>query len=158
MMYHSFIKSALIFLSGNLLLKYNSAKIAMVRGAIKAIPATAVLFLTGFFVLTGAPPFGIFFTKVVILSAGIKSHPFIVVLALALMAILFIGFLKHTVAMVFGQPLPAEESIATEPLPTIKETTWLLLPPLALIALVLLLSFYIPPFLQTLLQGVAMHY
>ena len=150
MVYHSFIKSALFFSSGNLLLAYHSAKIASVRGVINIIPVTAVLFLTGFFAITGAPPFGIFFTKIFILSAGIKEHPFIVATVVLLATILFIGFLKHASAMVFGQP-PAD--IVKE-----KEGLWLIIPPIALMALALLLSFYIPPFLYTLLNKIALHY
>src|SRR3990167_5675903 len=146
MVYHSFIKSALFFSSGNLLLAYHSAKIASVRGVINIIPVTAVLFLTGFFAITGAPPFGIFFTKIFILSAGIKEHPFIVATVVLLATILFIGFLKHASAMVFGQP-PAD--IVKE-----KEGLWLIIPPIALMALALLLSFYIPPFLYTLLNKI----
>src|SRR3989338_6902833 len=150
MIYHSFIKSALFFSSGNLLLKYHSAKIANVKGAMSTIPITATLFLTGFFAITGAPPFGIFFTKLFILSAGIKNHLFIVVTIIVLMTILFIGFLKHASAMVFGQ---APADMKTE-----KESIWLLLPPAMLIILVLCLSFYIPPFLYTLLGNIAAHY
>src|SRR3989344_359266 len=56
MIYHSFLKSALFFLSGNFLLKYNSAKITAIRGALNVVPITAILFLTGFFAITGAPP------------------------------------------------------------------------------------------------------
>ena len=67
-----------------------------------------------------------------------------------LMTILFIGFLKHASAMVFGQ---APADMKTE-----KESIWLLLPPAMLIILVLCLSFYIPPFLYTLLGNIAAHY
>jgi len=150
MIYHSFIKSALFFSSGNFLLKYYSAKIASVKGAINVIPVTAILFLTGFFAITGAPPFGIFFTKIFILSTGIKEHLFIVAAVIVLMFIVFIGFLKHATAMIFGQSSP---DITPE-----KENIWLLLPPIALIALALLLSFYIPPFLYALLGDIAVHY
>ncbi len=150
MIYHSFIKSALFFLSGNLLLKYHSTKIAMVRGIINVIPATAALFLAGFLIVTGAPPFGIFFTKIFILSAGIKQYPLVVIAIIVCMTILFIGFLKHTTAMVFG---PAPDGIKKQ-----QENIWLLLPPLALIILALCLSFYIPPFLRTLINYVTMYY
>ena len=150
MIYHSFIKSALFFLSGNFLLKYHSAKIANVRGAINVIPATAVLFLVSFFMIAGAPPFGIFFTKASILFAGIQSYPFIIAIILLFMAILFIGFLKHFTAMIFGK---APVEIIKE-----KENIWLLIPPVALLTVTLLLSFYLPPFLHILLNNIAVTY
>jgi len=150
MIYHSFIKSALFFLSGNFLLKYHSAKIASIKGALSAIPVTAMFFLIGFFAITGAPPFGIFFTKIFILSAGIKQHPLIVIMVIVSMVIIFIGFLKHVMEMLFGQKDPGMKAE--------KESMWLLVPPIALIVLTLFLSFYIPPFLRILLDSIVLHY
>src|SRR3989344_83335 len=150
MIYHSFLKSALFFLSGNFLLKYNSAKITAIRGALNVVPITAILFLTGFFAITGAPPFGIFFTKIFILSGSIKELPFIVITVIMLVSILFIGFLKHAMVMIFEQ---GDSNIKAE-----KENIWLLLPPVALIVIALFLSFNIPPFLSILIYNIALHY
>ena len=150
MIYHSLAKSALFFTSGNLLLKYHSAKIVNIKGALAILPATAVLFLTGAFMITGAPPFGIFFTKMLILSASMQSHPVVSIAIIALTVILFIGFLKHATAMILGQP---PKDTAPE-----KENPWLLFPPIALMVLALLLSFYIPPFLYQLLNDIALRY
>ena len=150
MMYHSFIKSAFFFLSGNLLLKYHSAKIENVKGAINAIPTTAILFLAGFFAITGAPPFGIFFTKIFILSAGMQSHPALTIATIVLMVVLFIGFFKHVCAMIFGTAPDGDKKE--------KEDIWLLIPPAALIGLALVLSFYIPPFLYSLINNIVSRY
>jgi hydrogenase-4 component F len=151
LVYHSLIKSALFLLSGNFLLEYNSAKIHNVKGAMNKIPVTSVLFLIGFFVITGAPPFGLFFTKFLIFSAGIAAHPAIAISAIFVTALVFVGFFKHVTAMVFGgEPLKKTERQ--------KESVWLILPPLALLAAVLVLSFYRPPFLQTLISAAASRY
>src|SRR3989344_8626424 len=53
MIYHSFIKSALFFSSGNLLLKYSSDKIDNVVGALKILPTTSIFFILGFLIVTG---------------------------------------------------------------------------------------------------------
>ncbi|OIO19559.1 MAG: hydrogenase [Candidatus Magasanikbacteria bacterium CG_4_10_14_0_8_um_filter_32_14] len=148
--YHSLTKSALFFLSGNFLLKYHSAKIANVKGALKALPITSILFLIGFFAITGAPPFGIFLTKLFTFSAGITTHPVIGITAILLTAIVFIGFFKHASAMVFGEK-PSEMKQE-------KESIWLILPPLILLILVLVLSFYQPPFLQVLIHNATLYY
>src|SRR3989344_4787800 len=150
MIYHSFLKSALFFLSGNFLLKYHSAKIASIKGALSAIPVTAMFFFTGILMIAGIPPFGIFFTKIFILSAGIKQHPLIVIMVIVSMVIIFIGFLKHVMEMLFGQKDPGMKAE--------KESMWLLVPPIALIVLTLFLSFYIPPFLRILLDSIVLHY
>jgi len=144
MIYHSLIKAALFFLSGNFLLKYHSAKIRSVRSALAVMPATAVLFLVGFFAITGAPPFGIFFSKILLLSAGLATRPVFTAAAALLSVVLFVGFFKQVSAMTFGA--------RPEEIPAEKENVWLIIPPLALILLTLYLSFALPAFLQTLIR------
>lgn len=150
MVYHSCIKATMFFLSGNILLKFNSSKIKNVTGALSIIPVTSVLFILGFLVVTGIPPFGIFFTKIMILSAGMQTHPVITVIALIFLTIVFINFFKQVVAMCFGTPDP-KLSIG-EP------SHWLIIPPLVFLILVVILTIYIPPFLATLLANAAAVY
>lgn len=150
MIYHSLIKSALFLSAGNIFLKYSSTKISKVKGALSVLPVTSILFLIGFFAITGTPPFGIFLTKIFIISAGMHAHPFISTAAIFLTVILFVGFFKHVAAMVFGEK-PAEMN-------TEKESAWLIIPPLALIALAFYLSFDLPSFINTLLIDIASHY
>lgn len=150
MLYHSFVKAILFFSSGNMLLKFNSAKIANVRDALSVIPYTSMLFIAGFLVVTGTPPFGIFITKMQILSVGIQTFPITTSIALLFMVIVFIGFLKHVTSMFLkgktGENKPDERSV------------WLLIPSVLFLACIVCLSFYIPPFLLTLLTDVALHY
>lgn len=150
MIYHSLIKSALFFLSGNFLLKYHSAKMANIRGALKVLPFTSVLFVLGIFACVGMPPFGIFFTKIFIFSVGMKTWPLATLMALIFVSIVFVGFLKHASSMVFGDK-PAEISKG-------EGGAWLIIPPLVLIALALILSFYLPPFLRALIDSSVLYY
>lgn len=150
MIYHACVKGILFFSAGNLLLKYNSAKIANIRGAFNALPVTSVLFFAGFLAGTGIPPFGIFLTKLFILSVGIKSYPVTTIIALSFMAILFIAFLKHTTAMVFGKKpdgIKAGEG-----------NIWLVIPPIVLLIALFCLSFFIPGFLRILIDSVTASY
>jgi hydrogenase-4 component F len=149
MIYHSLIKPTLFFLSGNVLLRFNSAKIAKVRGALTAIPMTGALFLTSFLAIAGTPPFGTFITKMSILSVGFKTHPVVIIVALFFSAILFVGFFKQIVSMMFGEK-PAEINTQTE-------NPWLLIAPLFLITLALILSFYTPHFITLLITAAAAH-
>lgn len=150
MIYHSLIKSALFLSAGTIFLKYSSTKIAKVKGMLMALPITSIFFLVGVFAITGAPPFGIFFTKISILSVGMRTNALVSIVAILLMAILFIGFLRHASSMAFGEK-PHE--ISTE-----KENIWLILPPLALIIVALCLSFYFPRFLLNLLNEATSEY
>jgi len=150
MIYNAITKSALFLSAGTIFLKYSSTKIAKVKGVLKALPVTGILFLVGFFTIMGTPPSGIFLTKVFILSAGFAAHPVVAVIALLLIVILFAGFFKHVVAMVFGEK--PEEITAGE------GSIWLLIPPIVLLLTVLYLSFFIPPFLYKLINDVTLHY
>lgn len=150
MIYHSLAKSSLFFSTGNVFLKYSSTKIQDVRGMLSAIPSTAILLLAGFLAIVGLPPFGLFFTKITILSSGMQHYPAVSIAAVVLLIILFIGFLRHVTAMVFGEK-PAEMSQE-------KESAWLLIPPLFFIIFLLILTFYIPPFLNSLLHSAVLQY
>jgi len=150
MIYHSFVKVVLFLSSGNLLLRYNSDKIKNVKGALSVVPVTSVLFISGFLIVTGTPPFGIFLTKMQILSVGINTHPVASIIALFFMAIVFIGFFKHVTSMFFE-----EKQVDIE---ISDKHIWLIIPPLIFLVLVFGLSFYIPPFLYTLISDVAVKY
>lgn len=141
--YHALVKPALFFLAGNIFLKYSSTKISRISGVISALPITAVLFLAGFLAVTGTPPFGIFFTKIYVLFACMTMYPLAGFIAIAAFALLFIDFLKQAMAMIFGEK-PAEM-----PMGEISPPLWAI--PLALLATVLLLSFYLPEFLLELI-------
>jgi len=150
LLYHSLLKAGLFLSAGNIFLKYSSTKISKVKGALAALPITGILFLLGFFAIVGTPPFGIFFTKIFIFSAGMPAYPIISMVAIFLTAILFVGFFKHVTAMMFGERPPEIKAG--------KENIWLILPPLALIVIVLCFSFYLPPFLQKLITLAASGY
>lgn len=150
MIYNALIKSSLFLSAGTIFLKYSSTKVANVKGALNALPVTSILFLAGFLAITGIPPFGIFLSKILILSIGITTHPIVSILALLFMTILFIGFFRHIVAMVFGEK-PATVKAG-------EGSIWLVVPPLVLIVTVFCLSFYIPPFLFKLINDAVLYY
>ena len=70
---------------------------------IKVLPITSVLFFIGFLTIMGIPPFGIFITEFTILSAGIDSHPFITIIAIFSLVLVFAAVIKHVVLIVFGE-------------------------------------------------------
>jgi hydrogenase-4 component F len=147
MLYHALTKTGLFFAAGNILLKYASTKIARVAGVRTALPVTAVLLFLGVLAITGVPPFGTFLTEVYILSAGIGNHVAIVAVVLAMLALVFIGFLRHIIGMVFGQPDESIKAGESTPLTTV--------PPFAILALLIVFSVYLPTPLKELLESAA---
>jgi hydrogenase-4 component F len=143
MIYHSLVKSSLFMMAGNIFLRFSSTKISSVRGLIKTLPITSILFLIGLFAITGTPPFGLFFTKLYILSAGIHAHPIATTVAIFSAALLFIGFLRHIIAMTFGNK-PGEITAG-------EKNSLLTTIPLILLAIAFYISFHKPLFLSGLL-------
>jgi len=151
MLYHSCVKVVMFFSAGNLLLTYGSARIANVKNALRVIPFTSILFILGFLIVTGTPPFGIFLSKVYILSAGIKDYPFITFLAILFMTMVFVGFLKHITAMFLSKDEEGNQEIG-------EKNIWLIIPPVFFILLIIIMSFTLPAFIETLIHDAVIHY
>ena len=147
MVFHALIKALLFFSVGNIFLKYSSTKMKNVTGVLSTLPLTAPLFFAGFIGLLGFPPFGIFLTELSILAAGMTTYPYVVALALFVLAVVFFGFFKHITAMMFG-PIPAgitkgESNLLTQ------------LPLVLLLSLILVLSWHFPESISVLLSSAA---
>ena len=137
MIYHSLAKSLLFFSAGNVLLKYGSTKIENIKGVLSAMPVTGTILLLGFLAITGVPPFGIFITEIYIMTAGIGSHPVAVGIALLLLALIFIGFLKYIAAMLFSN--------ASSPVPQGEANYLTIAPPVLLLVVLAGIGFFLPP-------------
>ncbi len=107
MLNHALTKSLMFFGAGNILQKFHSKNIGEVRGMATLMPATAVMFVAGALAITGSPPFGIFVSEIMILKAGFETGNYLVSVAyLALLAVIFAGFMYHVGRMAFGEPAP----------------------------------------------------
>jgi len=150
MIYHSLTKSVLFLSVGNVFLKYGSTKIKNIKGALAKLPVTGILLIIGFLAITGVPPFGIFITEFSILSVGIKHHPAVVIVALLALSLIFIGFLRHFAAMLFGN----DDATITKG----ENSLWTLVPIIMLVAILIFLSLFIPADIHSLLTSATMNY
>ncbi|MEA4856193.1 proton-conducting transporter membrane subunit [Solidesulfovibrio sp.] len=135
---HSLTKGALFLLSGNILAVYHTRSCHDARGVARALPVTAALWLAGFLASCGSPPFGIFVSELTILKAMLAGgHAVAATLFLVLLAVIFVGMSVPVLRMVQG-PLP----------PAVKrpgpESPLAVLPPLVLLAAVLVFGLYLP--------------
>lgn len=144
MLYHALGKSLIFFAIGNIFLKYSTTKMRQVTGMIRVLPLTAPLLFIAFIALLGFPPFGLFTTEFLLLSSGIEQYPYVVAAVLAALAVLFFGFFKHLMALLFG---PVPEGV--EPGESNSLTQW---PLVFLMALLLALSWYMPDMLLRLIE------
>ncbi|MHB8065283.1 MAG: hydrogenase 4 subunit F [Ruminiclostridium sp.] len=101
---HAMTKSMLFLATGNVYLKYHSKKTSNIRGLIKTMPVTGVVFVLGIFAITGMPPFGIFMSEFnTVVGAVFSKHYIIAALFLIFMAIAFAGFIKQMSKMFYGK-------------------------------------------------------
>lgn len=102
---HSFAKSSVFFLSGNLLVRYGTTKISGVRGAAARMPKTGYTLLFGSLAITGAPPFGTFVGEVIVIAALIMHHLLVVaVILLLFLALAFFAVNRGVTTMLFSLP------------------------------------------------------
>lgn len=144
MLYHALSKALIFFAAGNVFLKYSSTKMRHVAGMFKVLPLTASLLFIAFLALLGFPPFGIFLSEFLILSAGIGQYPIVVGIGLLALLIVFFGFFKHLLGMLFGH---APEGVVRG-----ESNVLTVVPLFFLVALLLLLGWYLPENLTALME------
>ncbi len=111
MLNHSLNKSLMFFGAGNVMRSLGSKEIANLRGVWARFPVQGALWLAGAVAITGAPPFGLFLSELIILKAGLaQSFVWPVGIMLVLLIVIFVGFLNHFRVMYFD---PEEAPAAT---------------------------------------------
>jgi hydrogenase-4 component F len=101
---HSLVKSMMFFLSGNILMKYRSRSLDVVKGLMQAAPITSIFLLGGTFALVGVPPFNIFLSKFLIVSAGIATgHLWLMIACLLLLMLAFVALFRMLSSVVLGE-------------------------------------------------------
>lgn len=143
---HGIVKALMFCTTGNILMKYHTRDLDKIKGMLQVVPLTSVLLILGALALIGTPPLNIFMSKFNIVSAGFAvGHSWLMILVLLALSIIFAVVLKVLSSSVFGEA-PAEISKG--------ETRIWSFAPLAVLALLILqLGVYLPPQLQTLLDG-----
>lgn len=101
---HAVTKSNLFFAAGNILLKYRTREIPLVKGVLKSLPFTGAVFLVAVLAIVGLPPSGIFISELTVLIAGFHTYPGVAAALLFLLAIVFFGMVRSMYSMVFGSP------------------------------------------------------
>jgi hydrogenase-4 component F len=145
---HSLAKAGLFYCAGNVLRSFGTTGTQEVRGMLRRQPATGVLFLLLFLALGGMPPFGAFWSKLLIFQAAMKQESLAIgVLFLALVAIAFLGMAGVLLPMLQGEPDRTR--------PVSHEARLSLVAPLLALAGVLLLGIYMPPLLAATLHRAA---
>ena len=117
MTYHSLAKPVALFSAGTLAQLHSSSDFSRLgTGTFTRTPVASALFVLAALMMTGSPPFGLFFSEMTILRAGfLGSHVTATSIFLAALVVLFCGFAFQVGRLVLGPPRdPAERRV---PLP-----------------------------------------
>jgi hydrogenase-4 component F len=156
---HSLTKAMLFLVAGNILTAYKTKSAQEVRGAVKFLPISGVLWFAGFLAITGSPPFGPFLSELIILKSALDQGRIAIAIAfLLLLSVIFIGMAAIVLKMCQGSPVSQStgESLQVENAREVRtESALAVIPPLALGLGVLVLGIYLPPALHGLIEHAA---
>jgi hydrogenase-4 component F len=143
-------KGVMFLAAANIHRAYGAKTTDQVSGALRRVPASGVLFLAGFFAVTGSPPFAPFLSELTILRGAMAAGRTGVAAAfLALLFVVFVGMGGTVLAVVQGTPR------ADLPETGFRDTLGTIGPPLLLLAAVIVLGVWVPPGLDGALTSAA---
>ncbi len=103
MLFHALTKPLLFFCAGNVEQEYGSPYLRNVSGVIHRLPWTGILFLASALAVIGTPPFSIFQSEFIALSAAVAGgRNWAAALVIAGLVTIFAGFLIHMARMNLG--------------------------------------------------------
>lgn len=153
MTYHSLAKPVALFSAGTLAQLHSSSDFSRIgTGTFTRAPVTSALFVLATLIITGSPPFGMFFSEMTILRAGfLGPHATATSVFLAALIVLFCGFTYQVGRLVLGPPRnPADRRV---PLPERFDVGMGIT--LAAAAVAAVSAFYLPGPLMALIDAAA---
>jgi hydrogenase-4 component F len=143
MLVHSLTKSAIFITVGHASHIAGTQVIDHIRGLIRTQPSVGWGLLLGVAAIAGFPPFGIFTSEFLLLSATMESWPWLTLFLLIGLVVAFAGLFRNLHPMVYGAAPEGQRPVKAN-----------MLPILIHLALVLWLGLAIPEFLSGWLDEV----
>ncbi|QGU32244.1 hydrogenase 4 subunit F [Thermochromatium tepidum] len=117
MLVHSLTKSAIFVTVGHATHLAGTQSIDRIRGLIRTQPAIGWGLLFGVVAIAGFPPFGVFTSEFLLLTATMQTYPWFTLLLLSGLAIAFAGLFRHLHPMVYGTAPEGQRPVAANMLP-----------------------------------------
>jgi hydrogenase-4 component F len=153
MMYHSLAKPVAFFSAGTLAQLHSSSDFTRLgSGTFTRAPVASGLFVIAALMITGSPPFGLFFSEMTILRAGFAgAHTTATSVFLAALVVLFCGFAYQVGRLVLGPPRdPADRRVPQPERFDLGMATAVVTAALAMVS-----AFYVPSALMSLVRAAA---
>ncbi|MBI4844858.1 MAG: hydrogenase 4 subunit F [Nitrospirae bacterium] len=144
MLVHSLAKSAIFFTAGHASQMHRTQDMDKITGLFKGNPLVGWGLMFGVMAIAGMPPFGVFMSEFLILTATIKEAPWMTPFLLLGLGVAFAALFRRVQPMVAGGLPPHQRPIKAAHLPVMLH-----------MALVLMLGVYMPEFLNNWLHVAA---
>lgn len=100
---HSLAKALLFCGSGNVLLKYGTRDLDAIKGILKVAPFSGLLIGAGALALGGMPPFNVFVSEFMVVTAGIgNGYGWLIVVLAILLTVVLAGLVRMLAGSLFG--------------------------------------------------------
>lgn len=147
MVNNAFSKGLIFLASGNLNQIFRTRKVKNIQGVIHKFPVTGICLILGLLVIAGFPPFGIFYSELLILKEAILTHQYMVVLSyLLFLSVIFFGYAKIILNMALGQPTESHHHGVK------KENFFMIIPLIILLFVLFLTGIFVPEPLYNLID------
>ena len=134
---HSLAKTMLFCGSGNIVIKYGTRDLRRVKGMLKTAPFSGVLLMVGFLAMGGIPPFNVFLSEFLTVTAGVKAgYGWLMVVCLIFLTVILASFVRVISGSILG-PAPGGMSRGDP-------SAWTLAPLAVLLALMLAIGVHVP--------------
>ncbi|MBI5327483.1 MAG: hydrogenase 4 subunit F [Deltaproteobacteria bacterium] len=136
MLVHSLTKSAIFFTVGHASQMNETQEMSKIKGLIKGNPLVGWGLMFGVMAIVGMPPFGVFVSEFLILTATIKNAPLLTPLLLVGLVVAFAALFRRVQPMVAGEIPANQQFLKVAHIPVILH-----------MVLVLIIGLYMPNFL-----------
>lgn len=141
MLVHSLTKSSIFFTVGHASQMHRTQEMDKIKGLIRGNPLVGWGLALGVMAIVGMPPFGVFTSEFLILTATIKDAPLLAPFLLIGLAVSFAALFRKVQPMVSGVVPPYQQRMKAAHLPVVSH-----------LFLVLVLGLYTPKFLAEWFQ------
>ena len=137
MLVHSLTKSSIFFTVGHASQMHDTQEMSKIKGLVRGNPLVGWGLLFGVMAIVGMPPFGVFTSEFLILTATMKDAPYLTPFLLLGLGVAFAAIFRRVQPMVSGHKPPHQHLIKVAHIPVVLH-----------MVLVLVIGLYMPNFLS----------
>lgn len=149
---HTLSKTAVFFNIGSIIQRFHTQNISQLKGLTTTIPLTGWCFLLSCFAILGLPPFGLFFSELLLILATLQSHPWLLIPLMGGLIVAFLAIFSKIQNIAFAAHPTDHQSLNNT-----QQLNW---PVILNLGLTVIAGFWIPtwllqPVIQLLTQAAA---